>query len=259
MFFFLLKKSFFDAWDNLGAVIMGNIATLLVGMAALWPAFALMEAGSALGLIPMFAAIPLLFVVVGVVSAVMREIADYRRFAWSDLKEVLRKMWKPSLLLSLCASAFFAASFFGMTYYTSLGGMLGLGAAALLFWITLGVSMVLLWFFPAANRLDGGFKKLLKKSAILMFDNLGLSLFMIFIAVPLQLFLWPITAFGAFGPAGIQLMLSGALRLQLFRYDWMEEHPDASKKDVPWFELLLEERDRVGKRTLRGMIFPWKE
>jgi hypothetical protein len=28
---------------------------------------------------------------------------------------------------------------------------------------------------------------------------------------------------------------------------------------VPWDALLAEDREQVGVRTLRGMIFPWKE
>lgn len=92
-----------------------------------------------------------------------------------------------------------------------------------------------------------------------MFDNIFLSLFTGIIVLPVNIILWPLTAFGAFGPAGIQLYLNGALRLLMYKYDWLEEHSDATRKDVPWFELLIDEKERVGKRTLKGMIFPWKE
>ncbi len=92
-----------------------------------------------------------------------------------------------------------------------------------------------------------------------MFDNLALTIYLCFIMVPVQMLLWPLTAFGAFGPAGIQLYMNSALRLLIFKYDWLEENPDAKRKDVPWYELLIDEKERVGKRTLKGMIFPWKE
>jgi hypothetical protein len=43
------------------------------------------------------------------------------------------------------------------------------------------------------------------------------------------------------------------------KYDYLEENPRADRKHIPWETLLREERERVGKRTLKGMIFPWKE
>ena len=49
------------------------------------------------------------------------------------------------------------------------------------------------------------------------------------------------------------------MKLRLYKYDYLEENPDAKRNDIPWDALLIDERERVGKRTLRGMIFPWKE
>jgi uncharacterized membrane protein YesL len=203
--------------------------------------------------------IPLLFVAQGIVSSVMSLVADYRRPSWSDIPAHFRNSWKSSLLLSLISAVFFAMSGFGIVYYSRITGFLGLLAAAMLFWISLGFYLTVLWFFPVRNRLTGGFLKLLKKSMLIMFDNVGISLFAGIIVVPLQMLLWPLTAFAAFGPAGIQLYMNGALRLLMFKYDWMETQPNAKRKDIPWFELLLDERERVGHRTLKGMIFPWKE
>ncbi len=45
----------------------------------------------------------------------------------------------------------------------------------------------------------------------------------------------------------------------MFKYDYIEAHPDTDRKHLPWEELLFEEREKVGTRTLKGMIFPWKE
>jgi len=146
-----------------------------------------------------------------------------------------------------------------MSYYMAMGNIMGLALTALLFWMSVAGYLVALWFLPVRNRLTGGFWKLLKKSSLIMMDNVGLSLFLGFIAVPVQLLLWPLTAFGGFGPAGILLQADGMLRLLIFKYDWLEENPESRKAAVPWPELLVDERERVGKRTLKGMIFPWKE
>lgn len=259
MFFLLLKKSFFDAWDNLGALIIGNLSIFLVAAGGLWPILKILELGSPAGYILLIVLVPLLFLVGGTISALMSQVVDYHRVTWSDIPDIFRKTWKVNLLLTLVTVGFFSMSIFGMTYYSSMKTMLGLAASALLFWISVGVYFTLIWFFPVRNRLTGGFRRSLKKSALIMFDNLALTIYLCFIMVPVQMFLWPLTAFGAFGPAGIQLYMNSALRLLIFKYDWLEENPEAKRKDIPWYELLVDEKERVGKRTLKGMIFPWKE
>ena len=45
----------------------------------------------------------------------------------------------------------------------------------------------------------------------------------------------------------------------MYKYDWLEANPEANRKKIPWDALLMDDKERVGKRTLRGMIFPWKE
>ena len=259
MFFLLLKKSFFDAWDNLGALIICNLAFIFISALGLMPMLKILETGEISGGLILVLLVPLLFVTLGVISSFMSQIADYQRLSWGDLPEAIQSTWKNSLIISLITMVFFSMSVFGMVYYTSLKSVLGLAASALLFWISVGVFFTLIWFFPVRNRLTGGFRKSLRKSALIMFDNLFLTIILSVIVIPVNLLLWPMTAFGAFGPAGIQLYLNAALRLLLFKYDWLEGNQEADRKDVPWYELLVEEKERVGKRTLKGMIFPWKE
>ena len=259
MFFFLLKKAFFDAWDNLGALLLSNLAVTAVMMGGLWPMFKILESRRIEAFIILPVLVLLLFAAVGTVSALMSILADYRRAAWSEVPAALGSTWKNSLLLGLIVTVFFGLSALGITYYTAVNNVLALAASALLFWVTLAVYLSVLWFFAVQNRLSGGLRKLIRKCFLITLDNLGLSLFTGLILVPLQMILWPLTAFGAFGPAGIQLYMNGALRLLMFKYDWLEEHPDARRRDIPWYELLIDERERVGKRTLKGMIFPWKE
>jgi hypothetical protein len=61
------------------------------------------------------------------------------------------------------------------------------------------------------------------------------------------------------GLAGIALSADVALRLRLFKYDWLEANPEANRRKVPWDDLLEEDRELVGTRTFKGMFFPWKE
>ncbi len=259
MFFLAIKKSFFDAWDNLGAVLLGNITIMLLLAAGFWPMFKLFEAENSWGWVFLFFVIPLVFIIAGVVSSLLSSIADFRRPAWSDIPKLFKSTWAASLFLCLVAAVFFAISGFGILYYSSLKNMIGLAATAVLFWLAVAAYLTAIWYFPVRNRLTGGIVKSLKKSMLIMLDNIGISLFTGFIMIPVQLVLWTFTAFGGFGPAGILLYLDVVLRLLMFKYDWLEEHPEAKRNEVPWAELLIDEKDRIGKRTLKGMIFPWKE
>jgi hypothetical protein len=68
-----------------------------------------------------------------------------------------------------------------------------------------------------------------------------------------------VTAFLVPGITGLAIWYQSALRLRMYKYDYLEEHPDTPKREIPWDALIYDDRERVGKRTLRGMIFPWKE
>ena len=65
------------------------------------------------------------------------------------------------------------------------------------------------------------------------------------------------------GITGIILAQNNALRLRLYEYDWMEEHPELSEKEarksIPWKELIAEDVETLGPQTLKGLIFPWKQ
>ena len=259
MFFLAAKKAFFDAWDNLGVLILSNLAVLMVIVLGLWPMSRLLELQNLKGFLILLVLIPLLLVTVGVVSALMSSVADYNRVPWGDAFQAVKKTWKASLAFSAAVMGGAILSFVGMSYYIGTKSFLGIAGWALLFWISLAAYLTAIWFFAVRNRLTGSFGKSLKKCGLIMLDNLGLSLFGGLIMVPLQLFLWPLTAFAAFGPAGIELYLNVSLRLLMYKYDWLEANPQARRKDIPWHELLIDEKERVGKRTLKGMIFPWKE
>jgi len=93
---------------------------------------------------------------------------------------------------------------------------------------------------------------------LLLLDNTLFSI-SLFIGTLIILALSAFTAFLLPGIASILLWLNEALKLRLYKYDYLEEHPDTKKNQIPWDILLIEDREKIGKRTLKGMIFPWKE
>jgi len=259
MFFFLLKKAFFDSWDHLGTVLLGNLSIFFSFALLYWPITKLIENGYSSGLFFFIPLIFILFAASGTVSSLISIIVDYRRTSWSDIPESIKKTWKNSIFLAIFITVTVFLSVLGIYYYSHYKNIAALAAAAFLFWTLFGVYLVLIWFFPVSNRLNGGFFKLIKKSFIILLDNPGLSLFIGLIIVPLELVLWPLTAMTLFGPAGIMVYTESALKLLLFKYDWLEENPGKQKKDIPWYDLLFDEQEKVGKRSLKGMIFPWKD
>ena len=63
--------------------------------------------------------------------------------------------------------------------------------------------------------------------------------------------------------AGILIANTNALRLRLYKYDYLEEHPELTTKkerrQIPWEDLIYEDRETLGPRKLKSFIFPWKD
>ena len=62
---------------------------------------------------------------------------------------------------------------------------------------------------------------------------------------------------------GISIAKQNALRIRLYKYDYLEEHPELKTKkerrQIPWEELIYEDRETLGPRKLRSFLFPWKD
>jgi hypothetical protein len=146
----------------------------------------------------------------------------------------------------------------GIPFYVAQKGFLGVFFASLLFWVCLIVVLASQYFLPLIARRGGGIKKNAKVAMILFMDNIGFTFFL-FLYNIVTLVVSVFIAFLVPGLAGIALAGADAVKLRLKKYDWLEENPEADKKHVPWATLLEEEKELVGVRTLKGMIFPWKE
>ena len=143
-------------------------------------------------------------------------------------------------------------------FYGGLKNLAGPLAIALLFWVTVAGVFAVQYFFPLQSRMDRKFRKIVRKCFLLFFDNPGFSIGMLFgglVTLVVSLF----TALLLPGITAVLLWWNVGFKLRLYKYDWLEQNPGANRKRVPWDALLIEDRERVGKRTLRGMIFPWKE
>jgi hypothetical protein len=256
MFGFLIKKAFFDLWDNLIRIVILNLGFIL--LLAVLVYFPLLFKNSP----PLFytflgLGLGLLFVYSGVVSWMAGQIADYRKPELRELPGVLKATWPTSLLfagLNLLLVFLLSVAF---PVYGRLKSFAGPLASSFLFWVVVVWVLASQYFFAVQSRLHRKFFKMLRTGFLLFLDNplftLGLFLG--------GLLIFALSAFTAFllpGIAAVLLWQNIALKLRLYKYDHIEKHPE-DRRHVPWDALLVEDRERVGKRTLKGMIFPWKE
>jgi len=257
MISFFIKKVFFDTWDNLLIIVMFNIGFSIIIAGGSYIAFLFEPAGIGYFL-TVIISILLFNFYAGAVSAYMGDLIQYKSPELKSFPKYINKYWKSAGVISLIGIFQFAAIIIGFPFYYSVGGIPGLIGLVTLFWISVLWWVAVQYYFPIAVQLDNGIKKQLKKSFILLMDNTFFSIFLAiysFITLGLSVF----TALLIPGITVILLAQQTALRLRLYKYNYLEENKSADRKKIPWNSLLFDEKERIGSRTLKGMIFPWKE
>jgi hypothetical protein len=255
MFAFLIKKTFYDLWDNLFKIAMINIGFLALLMAGI-AAAALFKPPLPLLMAIMALCLLCCCVYLSASSLCLKALSDYGPLDLAGLPRNLATAWPAGALLG---GACFLGLFLGglaIPFYFNLGSFAGLLLGCFLLWIMLLAALVMQLYLPARARLNAGPLKSVQKCFIIFFDNtlfcilVGiLSLAILALSLPLFMLL-P-------GPAGLLLFLDEALRIRLLKYDWLEAGNGRGK--IPWDALLEEEREKTGTRSLKGLIFPWKD
>jgi len=258
---FFIKKAFYDGWDNLLQIVLMNFFVIIVGLGG-FSAARLTADNAYIALSVLTVTILAEFVIAFAISAVMSRVSAYRSFTFKDCFVELGKTWKHGLLFGAIVCALIYVLTLAFPYYLALGSFIGFVIATTLFWVVLLIALSLQWFIPIRSQLDTNFLKCLKKCFIIFFDNPGFSLFMFFYGIVLAA-LSLVMVFLAPGVAGILLAYNDAFHLRMRKYDWLEAHPEldfrSARKAVPWDELIENDREIVGDRTLRSFIFPWKD
>ncbi|HOX13253.1 MAG TPA: hypothetical protein P5117_09175 [Spirochaetia bacterium] len=252
---FFIKKAFFDGWDHLWGLVALNLGALALLAGFVLAPLALELPGGAvwpgLGFL-VLSAYSL------VCAEVLKDAAEYRNLSLPAFREALKRRGVLGLAFGAALSAALVLFWISVPFYLSRGSFLGWFAAGTLFWCFLIALLALQWFPAVRALLPGTVKASVRKCFLLLADNLGFSILLaLYSAAGLV-----VSVFSAFLVPGLSGTVLGsvvALRLVLKKYDWLEAHPGADRRKVPWEELLEEERELLGKRTLKGMIFPWKE
>ncbi|MCL2265885.1 MAG: hypothetical protein FWC22_07570 [Treponema sp.] len=258
---FLLRKTFYDLWDNLFKIVVLNLGVFACSAIVFIPAFIPGIFGSnAMVIIFSIIGIFVTSIYLAAVSRAIKPISDYGTFTFGEFLKAFKSAWPAGIVMGIFVLILFyiISEVFRFYLFDFEPQLLGLAITAVIFWITIYAVISFQYFFSVVIRLGPALFKSIKKCMLISLDNTGLSIFLIFnniIAFVLSVFF----AFMFPGPAGILLYLDEALRLRLLKYDWLEENPEANRRKIPWDAILIEERERTGTRTLRNFIFPWKD
>lgn len=271
MFTFFLKKNFCDGWDNFFFLVMSNAITIILLVGSY---FAFTSAGDINPYLPNLAFVicfGILMVNLFAWGANAAKIADFCSPSFGVYISSLKSVWKIGFLFGAFVAAVLIIARFALSYYISMyftkDSLVGLLLTAALGWFLLVSVIALQWFIPLYFlQGNNGFKKCLKKSFIIFYDNIFFSV---------EVFIYNILIFVlscAFfmiipGLNGILLSSTNALRLRLYKYDWIEKmsetDPDfennrEKRNEVPWEELIADDRESLGPRKLLSFVFPWK-
>ncbi len=267
MFTFFLKKNFADGWDNLFFLGASNLFVIALGAIlaiVIRPLFALGTIFLTAGIVVFCA---LIFVELFAFGSNAAKIAQFDSPSIFSFLKSFHYAWKPGFLCGVVFAISILILRVGFSFYLARflenGSFVWLLLLASLGWATLIALIALQWFIPLYFlQTENTLFKCLKKSFIIFFDNpsfsAGVFLYnLILFALSVCLFLLiP-------GLNGILLSSTNALRLRLYKYDWIDEHPEAlsdrdKRADVPWNDLLENDRQALGPRKLSSFIFPWK-
>jgi len=254
---FLIKKNFFDLWDNLFKVALINIGFII---SLLIPVYIPTLLGSvpALGMAVLFIGILWCFVYLSAAALSLKAVSDYGNFGFADFFNNLKIVWPSGLIFGVIVFIGYLLFTVVMPFYFSLGSLIGLLLWAVVLWTLIIAMLSLQFYFAIRSRLDTKTLKIIKKCFIIFFDNPLFCIFS-FISCLFILAVSVVTALLFPGPAGVMLFLDEGLRLRLLKYDWLEANPEADRRKIPWDALLIDEREKTGTRSFKSFIFPWKD
>ena len=257
MFGFYIKKAFFDGWDNFIQLVLQNIIyivffLLIVGSVVVF--------GDNMALfLPVAIAILFLFCLsMGGTSSVVYNWSQYKSETWRPFMKGVGRNIRHSMVYFLCIMVLFVLYFLVIPFYLSFNNIIGTIFGVMMVWLSVFLLLVLPYYFPLMNLLPGdGPWKTFKKCFLIAGDNLGYT-FLLLVHNTVDLVLSVVTMGMVPGVTGLMLGSQDMMKLLMKKYDWMEENPGKGKKDMDWSELIYEEKETLGPRSLKNMIFPWK-
>lgn len=271
---FFFKKNFYDGWDNVLFIFVPNLILdvfFLIGGGLFYLGT---KVNGTAGIIIWGCTVLLVITAESILSLAWAEsaakIADYESAEIKPFFTSLKTCIKDGILYGIVLFAVLLVSAAGIIFYfRPVSGatlpFIGLMAGSVFFWIMLTIISALFWYPSLRAIMHNPFKKSIKKCFIILFDNIGscvvlgiYNFFLLIISI-VMVGLAP-------GLGGIGLSRVNFLRILLKKYDYLEiaEKEAAGKKPVfrnkiPWQELLKEDIEITGSRSIKSFFMPWKE
>ena len=248
---FYIKKGFYDIWDNFLLLFLLNIGFAFILGIIIWLPYFLSfsQVLSALGLC---AGLMLFHLYTGAAARLTGDMADCKSVSFRSFTAHFREGFAVSLTMGGIAVLQVVILLLILPFYFQVGGLPGLAAMSLIFWTNFFWLLAAQYYHPVAQRLDTNVIKVIKKSLMLLMDNLPFTLFMGLGSCLIFFLLIP-------GIAAVLLWQQTGLRLRLYKYDYLDAHPGAVRNEIPWETLLEQEKEQAGSRSFKSLIFPWKE
>lgn len=263
MFGFLIKKNFCDGWDNLLSIVLTNFVFLFAGLGLIYLNLLVGKISPLLFILTFILSCVIVSILVFAYGDLAADIADFKGIRILDYFKNIPSVLKDASLFGLMVAGIIIISLMCLNFYfIENQSIISFLIGSVIFWIDIFVFLSLQWFVPIRSLMHNNFKKCLKKSFIIFLDNTAFSIAVAFYNLILVIFT---IAFIGFLPSfsGILISSTNALRLRLYKYDYLEEHPELTsrreRKSIPWEELIYDDRETLGPRKLRSFLFPWKE
>lgn len=260
-----MKKNFCDGWDNAFQIIIPNILIDILLFAAMG-LIALIAGRFPDMEILCFGCVLIFLMAASVLTLAWGEcaaaIADFNTATVRDFLNTIRGCIRDGAAYGCALFILLALTAFAVPFYFRQGTFAALVAGCVFCWIALFLFLALAWYPAMRSLMHNGFRKCLKKCFIILFDNLGVSVFVT--AYNFLLTLCSVICFGIIpGAAGTCLARVNALRLVLKKYDYLEASGEQtigkSRRKIPWHELLKQDREALGTRSFKSFFMPWKE
>lgn len=257
MFKFLIKKSFFEGWDNLIPQFLYNIACMAL-IAAFLFVDNLFEDCTLLVFLPIIAAFLLLYCVLNFgIAGITHNWTQYQSSWGNGFGEAI-KHHIPHILFFYVLALFCALEIIIMIpFYLNSMSFVGAFLAFIQIWITVFIAIGMQYYIPLCLFLD---KEnpffIFKQCFVLFFDNFGFTIG-VSVKTVLDFLISALSFFFIPGLVFINMSHMDAVKLLHLRYRWAKEH-NVEKKNVNIYDMLEDERTDLGKRSIRGMFRPWK-
>jgi hypothetical protein len=257
---FLIKKTLYDLWDNMFRVVLLNLGFFLCTAVLSVPIWFPKVFNPTGPLVIVFFVLGTLICSIYLATAALtiKSISDYGNFTFQDFFGNIKKAWPAGVAVFVFLFIIYIMFAVVIPFYASMASLFGLIIVALLIWVIVFAFLSFQFYFSVYSRLGMSIIKSFKKCMLISFDNTGMAIFLLIHNI-LALAVSVIFVFMFPGPVGVLLYLDEALRLRLLKYDYLEAHPEADRKKIPWDALLIDEREKTGNRSLRNFIFPWKD